>query len=104
MYPGACQTNMWLHSLELSPPTRLHPEYCVCVLLNSKHVNTFVCLQGLVEELCDFHWSTCFHLAMANETHRNKICKLGCHDDCEGMTYDYELSSDKLEESILYVR
>ena len=40
--------------------------------------------------LCDFHWSHCFHLALSNSSHRNAVCKEGCDQDCQGITYEVD--------------
>ena len=52
-------------------------------------------------ELCDFYWSTCFHLAMTNTTRRNDICKARCLPDCEGVFYETDVTSEYLDEETL---
>ena len=51
--------------------------------------------------LCDFMWSTCFHSAMANSSRRNSQCKPTCLPDCQGVSYETEVTSEFLNEDTM---
>ena len=52
-------------------------------------------------ELCDFFWSTCFELALNNNSRRIGQCKPICLPDCDGVFFETDVSSEALTEDTL---